>query len=137
MTFVEQITKAFEELQKEKDIQRAAQWHRTEALIKDGLSFMGMRGVPVVTQNRIECEGVTFRAVFCGGEIEGWQVHGECMECYRQCWSYMQTDLAGIGEMYLDFKPNRDHRCGASATPTAEQKLIAALRALIDERMQE
>lgn len=132
--FVEQITKAFEVAQAQKQRHQERQDAITEDIVRKKLDSMGVTEFLVIGR-KVKVGGVTFRATFYDGEVDGWQVKGNCLKCGHRCWSIAHSDLAGVGKMYLDFKPDFVHQCPPTQQ-TAEGKLVAALCDFIDERTQ-
>lgn len=130
--FAEQITRAFEVVKAQEQRHKERQDDIKEDKVKEKLDFMGVTEALIVG-NKVKVGGVTFRATFYDGKIDGWQVQGDCQECGRRCWSPSRRNLAGIGEMYLEFKPDYVHRCSSSSRQTTEERFLAALSDLIEK----
>ena len=120
MTFIEQITEAYEAKKAGDRALADARNLHVEGEIKMALDKLGVSGA-LITGNIAQIEGVTIR----GGTDDYndrwlWQVHGKCPKCFLLCWSEPCHGLEWIGEMYLNFKPEREHIHSSSGTGSGE-----------------
>ncbi len=136
MTFLEQITQAYEERKEFDEDQAQILKMGIEDRVKEALDKLGVTGPFIPDGRQVQFDRIIIRAVLHNDRDLDWQVQGVCSDCGKMCWSRKVSILAHIGKMHYDFKPHYGHHCAPPKnTLTVSGNLLDALRQFIEEEV--